>query len=264
MKLHQFISLDTETTDWDRTNPHFYPTQVAGVWLDEGSFESFSEYVHPGETNLANMSPDVVGLTGLGWEFLAENGKDPDQVAETFLEVLANFDGIIAQNWDFDRHVFKVLFSGLVSDDELDFIDDIPFVDTLRVAKELYDVGTWTGPDDSAVPNHKLGTLFHAVVPEAKWSELPSGVAHDARFDATMTIMLVREWMEQGHDLDWMVDISKKPFVPRVCPIGDQKGKPWDEVNQGFLEWMLKKRVWGQDEGLEEAVLVELDRRGSL
>lgn len=263
MQLDQFISLDTETTDWDKTNPHFFPTQVAGVWVDSGFHESFAEYVHPGETGLAHMSPDVVGLTGLGWDFLAENGKDPVEVAGLVFDIIANFDGVIAQNWEFDKHVFKILAEPL-GQEAVDYLDDVPFIDTLRVAKELYDVGTWTGHEDSAIPNHKLGTLFHAIVPERKWVQLPSGVAHDARFDATMTIMLVEEWMEQGHGLNWMVDISKAPFVPRVCPIGDQKGKPWDEVNQGFLEWMVKKKVWGDDEGLEEAVLVEMDRRGML
>ena len=41
--------------------------------------------------------------------------------------------------------------------------------------------------------------------------------------------------------LDRMVQITQEPRLLPRCPIGKMKGRPWPEVDHGFLTWMLRQ-----------------------
>ena len=111
------------------------------------------------------------------------------------------------------------------------------------------------------LPNHKLSTCYYGIVPEESWLK---GNAHSAGYDAYMSAAIFEQIMSLGADIEDLIYVSKSPFIPRYCPITEEKGKPWDQVSDGLLTWMVNKRIWKEDEGLEIAILSELERRGRL
>lgn len=249
-------SIDTETTTWDRAAPHFFVTQVGIVGVDNP--ERTSWYVK--SKHVDSIQPDVVGVTGLTREFLNEVGKDPAEVISLTWDIVK--DGTVAAyNWPFDMAVLDKSAAECGVDAKF---SSLPYIDMYRVVKEFYDEGEWT-ENGSCLPNMKLGTAYHGIVPEAEAAALArsGGGAHDAVYDADMVVGLVRAFMAAGLTADEMITLSRTEFVPRVCPFGAHKGKKWSDIPESYLLWMAKNAVAG-DTGLELAVLQELERRGAL
>lgn len=44
-----------------------------------------------------------------------------------------------------------------------------------------------------------------------------------------------------------MMRVSNEPAQLPTCPIGDWRGKPWSEVDAGFLRWMINKPIDRED-----------------
>lgn len=44
-----------------------------------------------------------------------------------------------------------------------------------------------------------------------------------------------------------MARVSQEPAKLPTCPIGDFRGKPWSEVDAGFLRWMISKPIDRED-----------------
>jgi hypothetical protein len=44
-----------------------------------------------------------------------------------------------------------------------------------------------------------------------------------------------------------MIAITKQPRLLPTCPIGKFKGKPWSQVDAGFLGWMLRQPTMEED-----------------
>jgi DNA polymerase III epsilon subunit-like protein len=255
---YQIVSIDTETTHWDKENEWFAVTQLAAISLDGSVSES--QLMNPGEEILAHMPPDVIGVTGITPAHL----KNADREASLLKRLVSLFQSNetlipAAHNWPFDRDALDKELKKL----SINFkFADLRYIDTYRLIRELYDDGGWDGYNGNRLPNYKLATCFYGIVPEDRWSLLPEGLAsHDAQYDATMVMLLIDRLLEIGLSIEQMVDISATPFIPRVCPMGSDRGKPWSEVSKGLLEWMIREKVWKSDEGLELAILQEADNR---
>lgn len=41
--------------------------------------------------------------------------------------------------------------------------------------------------------------------------------------------------------IEYLWELSELARIPTTCPIGEHKGKPWNEVPKGFLNWMNKQ-----------------------
>jgi exodeoxyribonuclease X len=69
----------------------------------------------------------------------------------------------------------------------------------------------------------------------------PSALAlppHSALHDALVTgSLLIRELHERNF-LE-LIELTQTPILLPVCPMGDFKGKPWNEVTMGMLQWIL-------------------------
>jgi len=93
------------------------------------------------------------------------------------------------------------------------------------------------------------------------WLDLLPGVNgehHRAPFDALITAHLLLEILKHA-SIEQIVEWSKEqPLMPR-CPIGKFRGKPWAEVERGFLTWMTNQA--DMDADLKWNARRELDHR---
>ena len=79
------------------------------------------------------------------------------------------------------------------------------------------------------------------------WLNLPvdraiADNAHRAFPDADVTAHLLKVLLEKVALADMLVWTLEPPLLP-TCPIGEYRGKPWPEVDYGFLSWMISKPV---------------------
>lgn len=257
-QISDVLSIDTETTHWDHTRSEFAVIQYSIV---DSQMVGTMGYLNPGTQVLTKMPPNVIGVTGLTPAKIRERADaSSDAIFEACCAQLSEMTFVAAaHNWRFDRDALTVECNRRRV---INPFKDVPFIDTYRIALELYDKGDWDGYGGSFLPDHKLATCFYGIVPEKDWSLLPEGSSHDAQYDACMVMLLVKTFVEMGLTVDKLIEISSTLFVPRNCPIGDERGKPWKDVSSGFLTWMLNKKVWGTDEGLEYAILEECMKRG--
>jgi len=65
--------------------------------------------------------------------------------------------------------------------------------------------------------------------------------AHRAGPDAYVTAHILKALFQAGITGKQMVAWTKEPRLLTKCPIGKFRGKPWAEVEAGFLGWMLRQ-----------------------
>lgn len=90
-------------------------------------------------------------------------------------------------------------------------------------------------------PDHKLGTLqYYLDLQVDRELALP---AHRAGPDAYVCAALMKRIMEDPRDveLETLAKWSKGPALLPRCPIGKFRNRPWVEVDNGFLQWVLTK-----------------------
>jgi len=83
---------------------------------------------------------------------------------------------------------------------------------------------------------------------------------HRAGPDAYVSAHILKALFAAGATGREMIAWTREPKAFPTCPIGEHRGKPWADVDAGFLRWMINKPV--------EADLVwnarrELDRRAA-
>ncbi len=99
----------------------------------------------------------------------------------------------------------------------------------------LEDRGLLTLDHDTAMPPHRAGP------------------------DAYVTAHILKALFAAGATGQDLVAWTKEPRVLPTCPIGKFRGKPWPEVDAGFLSWMLAQPTMEAD--LKWNAQRELDRR---
>ena len=131
------------------------------------------------------------------------------------------------------------------------FQSSIPVICTYKAALRMWPNASshgngalryWLEDQGKIAPNHDLTQPAHRAGPDAYVT------AHVllALFDAGAT----------GRD---MVKWTKEPPLMPRCPIGKFRGKPWSEVEAGFLGWMLRQQ--GMEEDLKWNARQEIARR---
>lgn len=112
------------------------------------------------------------------------------------------------------------------------FTPSAPIICTYKVALRIW-------PD---APSHSNGALRYwledqgLVAPDRAMS-MP---AHRAGPDAYVTAHLLKALLA-GTTAKQMVAWTKEPRLLPRCTIGKFRGKPWAEVEGGFLQWMLNQ-----------------------
>lgn len=82
---------------------------------------------------------------------------------------------------------------------------------------------------------------------------------HSALHDAIVTSELFNALLLAGTSLEDMIAWANEPALLPRCPLGDWRGKPWAEVDDGFLHWILRK-IFDRDD-VRFCAQRELDRR---
>lgn len=180
--------------------------------------------IPPEASAIHHITDEDVARTGVSWEKAAQwlMGEAPIYLA--------------AHNARFDRQWLTPAITG-----------DVRWVDTYKAALRLW-------PE---APSHSNQALRYWKRPQG-WNDLQAMPAHSAAPDAYITACLLREMLKSA-SLDDLVEWSKVPALLPRCTIGDWRGKPWPEVDIGFLRWVMNKRR--DDEDLIFSVQAELDRR---
>lgn len=86
--------------------------------------------------------------------------------------------------------------------------------------------------------------------------------AHRAGPDAYVTAHIFVALLNAGITGKDMVAWTREPALLPRCPIGKFRGKPWPEVEGGFLSWMLRQA--DMDEDLKWNAQRELNRRAGV
>lgn len=127
----------------------------------------------------------------------------------------------------------------------------LPVICTLKAAYRVW-------PD---APSFSNGALRYWLQDQGLISPDPDKAqpAHRAGPDAYVTAWLLKALLAHATAAE-MVAWTREPKAFPTCPIGEWRGKPWSEVDAGFLSWMIRKPV--------EADLVwnaqrELERRAA-
>lgn len=131
----------------------------------------------------------------------------------------------------------------------------IPLLCTYKAALRIW-------PD---APSHSNGALRYWLEDQGLITGLDHTTAmppHRAGPDAYVTAHILRALLNAGATGKDMVAWTKEPRVLPTCPIGQQwRGKPWAEVDAGFLQWMLGQASMEAD--LKWNARRELDRRAA-
>lgn len=64
---------------------------------------------------------------------------------------------------------------------------------------------------------------------------------HSAGHDAVVTAQIFEKLLEASTSVDDMIQWTNEPALLPRCPIGDWRGQPWADVDEGFLHWILRK-----------------------
>lgn len=125
---------------------------------------------------------------------------------------------IVAHNADFETKFFEA---------------HLPVVCTYKVA-----LRTWPN-----APSHSNGALRYWLEDQGKIAPVHALTqpAHRAGPDAYTTAHILKALFAAGVTGKDMVAWTKEPKLLPTCPIGKFRGKPWPEVEAGFLGWMLRQ-----------------------
>lgn len=81
---------------------------------------------------------------------------------------------------------------------------------------------------------------------------------HRAGPDSYATAVVLKAMLDEGVTGRTLREWSAEPRIFPTCPIGDHRGKPWREVDWGFLDWILRKI---DDPDIRFNASLELERR---
>jgi exodeoxyribonuclease X len=137
------------------------------------------------------------------------------------------FDGevvMVAHNAQFDR---RLLMQSLASAGVFDPADYLPLRDicTLQCSRHLW-------PD---APKHTNQVMRYYLHLEVARLEMPP---HRAAPDALVTSALVQRMVDY-RTVPELVALTSTPVLQETCTIGKFRGKPWADVDEGMLRWLL-------------------------
>lgn len=123
---------------------------------------------------------------------------------------------------------------------ETKFFDSpVPVICTYKAALRVW-------PD---APSHSNGALRYWLEDQGKIKpdHALTQPAHRAGPDAYTTAHILLALFDAGATGRDMVAWTKEPRLLPTCPLGKFRGKPWSEVEAGFLGWMLRQPTMEAD-----------------
>jgi exodeoxyribonuclease X len=185
----------------------------AGWDVDEGAHGAYlhaCEHLNPEVRAIHHITPAELEGTK---PFL------PEVLIESALA--DNVSALVAHNWTF----------------EAQWLGDIGNLHALCTYKAALRV--W--PD---APSHSCGALRYWLEDQGLISPEPElcQPAHRAGPDAYVTAHILKALLARTTGREMIAWTREPALLPR-CPLGDWRGKPWSEVDAGFLRWMVNKPV---------------------
>lgn len=180
------------------------------------------------------MPPEVRAVHHIA---LAECSEHPPFCVD-MLFIGDPIDVIAAHNSEFETKFFRT---------------EVPVICTYKAALRIW-------PE---APSHSNGALRYWLEDAGKihLDHTLTQPAHRAGPDAYVTAHILLALFEDGATVRKMVAWTQEPRLLPTCPIGKFRGKPWPEVEAGFLGWMLRQPTMEED--LRWNAKREITRRGS-
>lgn len=119
------------------------------------------------------------------------------------------------------------------------FVSPLPVICTYKSALRVW-------PE---APSHSNGALRYWLEDQGKIQpdHQLTQPAHRAGPDAYVTAHILIAIFNEGVTGKQMVAWTKEPRLLPTCPLGKFRGKPWTEVEAGFLGWMLRQPTMESD-----------------
>ena len=89
-------------------------------------------------------------------------------------------------------------------------------------------------PEYRFICTHKVA---HHLYPDLKSH---SNQAHRAGPESHVTAHLLAHFQLTGVTINEMLEITSRPIILRTCPLNKYYGQPWENVDEGYLEWILR------------------------
>lgn len=109
-------------------------------------------------------------------------------------------------------------------------------------------------------PKHNVFGLLYWLEDQGRVSfdRKRAATQHRAGADSYATAALIAAMLDEGITGRDLHTMSAEPRIFPTCPLGDHRGKPWAEVDWGFLQWILKKI---DDPDIRFNAALEIERR---
>jgi exodeoxyribonuclease X len=207
--------IDFETTGAEAPEGEVCDVGICDLHLEDRRIEIPVSWL----CGVKTMPPEVRAVHHIS---LAEcSGKAPFDPASILTPDVA---AIAAHNADFETKFFA---------------PSVPVICTYKAALRVW-------PN---APSHSNGALRYwledqgLIAPDHEATQ-PS---HRAGPDAYVTAHILLALFNAGMTGREMVSWTKEPALLPKCPIGKFRGKPWSEVEGGFLGWMLRQESMEAD-----------------
>lgn len=110
----------------------------------------------------------------------------------------------------------------------------LPVLDTYKTALRVWTTSPLHSNNGLRYWRKPVGLVREKALPQ-----------HRAGPDSYVTAFLLRDLLNDGVTIEQMVEWTKLPALTLRCRLGkfrnDGDGTPWEEVDDGFLEWVLSK-----------------------
>lgn len=173
--------------------------------------------------SVLEIPPEVRAIHHITME---ESSGFPPFDREAFISQSKHCGAIAAHNMDFEQKFLQN--------------SEIPAICTYKSALRVW-------PD---APSHSNGALRYWLEDQGKLSLIHDLAMppHRSAPDAYVTAHILKALFATGATGKEMVAWTKEPRLFPKCPIGEQwRGKPWVEVDAGFLGWMLRQPTMEED-----------------
>lgn len=206
----KFIIFDTETTGVDPETDRL--VELAGVCR---GFEHFSTLVNPER----DIPPEARAIHHISQEDVSDAPTESIAIEDMFIHFSAAPEDhiLVAHNAKFDR--------GFIN--RIDPYNQRKYICTMRCA--------WISWPDA--PGYSNQVLRYWLGLENL--DLPPDLfPHRALYDCIVTQGILERLLDK-HPVKTLLDWSNNPVLMPKVPFGKHKGKPWSEVDYGYLKWAL-------------------------
>jgi exodeoxyribonuclease X len=221
----KIIVIDTETTGVDPLADKL--VELAAINLDTDL--SFETLINPGR----DIPPEAMAVHHIT-EWMVAESPTPEQAVTTFIRGFAaptsakpdsaDLPIFAAHNAKFDRGMLEPLLGHLRPQ----------WLCTYKIALNLW-------PD---APRHTNQVLRYWL---GLKPQIPEGLApHRAMYDIICTREILRTAMLQA-PLDKLLHWSNNPVLLKRVQFGKHAGKPWSEVDVGYLRWVTQQSDMNED-----------------